>query len=96
MPFFSAFQASGLAVHILDHDVVDLAERAAVLEHFPGLVRVKMDLDRILVAGSEQAVALEVLRDVFCDLVLVEVLAVNEELCVVSEFEFFHDCLFLS
>ena len=87
----TALEAPRLPVHVLDHNVVDLAEAAAVFKHFPGLVRVEMDLDRLFVADGEQAVALEIFREVFRDLVLVEVFAIDEELRVVSEFKFFHD-----
>ena len=45
--FRSAFQASGLTVHVLDNDVIDLAEASAVLKDLPGFVSMVMDLDRI-------------------------------------------------
>ena len=54
----SALQAPGLAVHILDHDVVDFAQGGAVFQRFPGLVGVEMDLDQFVVAHHQQAVAL--------------------------------------
>jgi hypothetical protein len=83
----SAFQAFGLTLHILDDDVVDLAEGAAVFQNFPGLVGMEMDLDEILVAHCQKAVALEVLGEIISDVVLVQVFAFDEELRVITIFQ---------
>ena len=53
----SALQAPGLAIHVLHHDVVDLAQGGAVFQHLPGLVGVEVDLDQLVVAHGQQAVA---------------------------------------
>ena len=72
--------AFGLQLHVLHHDVVDLAQGGAVLQHFPGLVGVEVDLDQLVIAHSEEAVALKVLGDVVEDFVLVQVVAFDQQL----------------
>ena len=68
---------------------MQLAEAGCVFEHEPGLVGVEVDLDEILVAHGEQAVALEVLGDLVEHLVLSEVVALDEHQGVKDEFQ--HD-----
>ena len=75
----------GLELHVLHHDVVDLAQRGAVFQDFPGLVGVEVDLDQLVIAHSKEAVALKVLGDVVEDLVLVQVVALDQQLRVKLE-----------
>ena len=82
----SALQPAGLPVHVLDHDVVDLAQRRAVFQDLPGLVGVEMNLDQILVAHRQKAVAFEMLRDVVADLILVEIVSFDQKLRVITKF----------
>ena len=46
----------------------------------------EMDLDQILIAYCQQAVTFEMLRDIIKNLILVQVLAFNQQLCIISEF----------
>ena len=57
-------KAVRLSYHILDDDIIDLANRIAVFKHLPGLVCMEMDLYEIFVSGSYQAVSLKMLGDV--------------------------------
>ena len=82
----SAFQASALAVHILHNDIIDLAQAPAVFQDLPGLIGMEMDLDQILIAYCQQAVAFEMLGDIIKDLIFVQVLAFDQQLCIISEF----------
>ena len=82
----SAFQASALAVHILHNDIIDLAQAPAVFQDLPGLVGMEMDLDQILIAYCQQAVTFEMLGDIIKNLILVQVLAFDQQLCIISEF----------
>ena len=76
-----------LALHVLDDDVENVAERGAVFEHPPRNVGVEVDLNQALITDREQAVAGDVLRDVVVDGVLIEVVAFDEELRVIDIFE---------
>lgn len=80
-------QAVFLTLHVFDDDVVDVAETGAVFEHLPGRVRVEVDLDEILVAHGEQAVARDVGEDVVVDRVLIEAVTLDEQLGVKTEFD---------
>ena len=60
----SAVQAVFLTLHVFDDDVVNVAQARAVFEHLPGRVRVEVDLDEILVANGQQAVARDVALDI--------------------------------
>ena len=48
---------------------------------------VKMNFDQVLVTDGKKAVALKVFGDVVVDLILVEILALDEELGVISVFQ---------
>ena len=50
-------QAVFLTLQVFDDDVVNVAQARAVFEHLPGRVRMEVDLDEILVANGQQAVA---------------------------------------
>ena len=45
-----ALQTVSLTLHVLDDDIVDVAQRSAVFQHLPGFIGMEMDLDQILVA----------------------------------------------
>ena len=81
-------QAVFLTLHVFNDDVVDVAETGAVFEHLPGRVRVEVDLDEILVAHGEQTVARDVGEDVVVDRVLIEVMALDEQLGVKTELKY--------
>ena len=74
-------QAVFLPLHVFDDDVVNVAQARAVFEHLPGRVRVEVDLDEVLVANGEQAVARDVGEDVVVDRVLVEVVTIDSKTC---------------
>ena len=76
----SALQAAGLAVHILNHDIVDFAQGGAVFQHLPGFVGMEMNFNQFIVAHHQQAVAGQVLQKVIPDIVLVQVVPFDEEL----------------
>ena len=46
-----------------------------------------MDLDQLLVADRQQAVPLEVLDKVVVDRILVQILSLDQELCLISKFQ---------
>ncbi len=81
-----ALQAPGLAIHVLHHDVEDLAQGGAVLQHLPGLVGVVVDLDLLLVPHRQQAFSPEMRQEVVVYLVLVQILPFDEQLGVVAKF----------
>ena len=84
----SALEPSALSVHVLHDDVIDLADRGAVLQNLPGFVGMIVDLDRVPVsADGQKAVALEVFYKVIIDLVFIKVISVDQKLCVISEFK---------
>ena len=75
---------------------MDLAQGRAVLENLPGLVGVEVNLDQLVIAHSEEAVALKMLGDVVEDFVLVQVVAFDQQLGVKLEFQNLrHICLLL-
>lgn len=86
-PFASALQAALLALHVLDHHIVDLAERGAVGQHLPRLVGMEMDLDERLIPHAQQAVARDVRRDMGGDGVLRQPLALDQQLRIVPVFQ---------
>ena len=67
---FSAIQPGGLALHILHHDIVDIAQRGAVFQHLPGLIGMVMDLDQLVVAHGQQAIALDIVGNVIVETVV--------------------------
>ena len=69
----SAVEPLLLTLHVLNDDVVNLAQARAVFEYLPGLVGVKVELDQVLVPHRQQAVAGDVLRDIVVNVVLREV-----------------------
>ena len=92
-PDCSAVQAVFLALHVVDDDVVNVAQARAVFEHLPGRVRVEVDLDEVLIADGQQAVARDILLDIVMNGVLVEAVSFDEQLGVKTEFE--HDLFLL-
>ena len=79
----STLQASALPVHILYNDVIDLADRGAVLQDQPRLVGMEVDLDRISVSTyCQQAVALEVLDNIIKNLIFIKIIAIDQKLCI--------------
>ena len=102
---FSAVKAVCLSLHVLHDDIIDLAEGAAVLENEPGLVCVVMKLDSSLfsaeivlagIAGDDQAVSVKSINDMVADLidkiialVIIGTVDIQQELCVISEFNDF-------
>jgi hypothetical protein len=46
-----------------------------------------MDLDHVLIPDREQAVALKMLRDVIIDGILVQIITVDQKLCIIPEFK---------
>ena len=62
-------------------------EKPAVFEHLPGRVRVEVDLDEVLIADGQQTVARDILLDIVVDGILVEAMALDEQLGVKTEFE---------
>jgi len=51
----------------------------ALFQHFPGLIGVEMDFDQLIVADRQQAVSLEMLSEIFADLIpRCEVLVVRQ------------------
>ena len=90
----SAVKASCLAVHVLNHNVKDLAQGPAVLQNLPWLVGMIVDLDQFLITDGQQAVTLEVFYKVVVDFVLIQVSALDQELCIVSVFDHnYQSCL---
>ena len=85
----SAFETSRLSVHILDNDIIYLAERCAVFEDFPRLVGVVVYLYKLLIADREQTVTDEILTEVFIDLIFVKVCALDKKLCIIAVFYHF-------
>ena len=67
---FSAIQPGGLALHILHHDIVDIAQRGAVFQHLPGLIGMVMDLDQLVVAHGQQTIALDIVGNVIVETVV--------------------------
>ncbi len=66
---------------------MDFTQRCAVFQHLPRFVRVEVNLNQFIVPHCQQTVALEMLRDVVVDFVLVEVVPFDEQLRVELEFE---------
>ena len=80
-------QPAGLTIHVFDDDVVDLAQRGAVFQDLPRFVRMEVDLDELLVADGEQSVTFEVVDEIIGDHILVQIVAFDEKLRVVFEFQ---------
>lgn len=70
----SAVQSARLTIHVLDHDVVDLTEGSTVFQNLPRLIGVEVNLNQLIVAYGQQAVALKMAGEIGVDGVLVEVL----------------------
>ena len=79
----------GLSFHVLYNYVVDVPQRGTVLKHFPWRVRVEMDLYKFFVADCEQAVAINVSRDIRVYFVFREAIALYQQLGI--EFVFNHN-----
>ena len=76
-------KSAGLPVHILDNDIIDFSQRGAILQHLPGLIRMIVDLDHILITDGQQAVPVKIVYEIIIDFILIKVFAVNEELCII-------------
>ena len=84
--FFSSFQAPGLPVHILNHNIKNFAKAGAVFQNLPRLVGVEVDFYQFVVAHRQQTIAGKVAGKIFIDGVLVQIFALNQQLGVVSKF----------
>ena len=93
--YFSALLAVCLPNHILHNDIVDFADSIAVFQNLPRLVGVEMDLDEILISSRNETVSLEMLCDIFCDLILIQILvsSVDEQLRIVTVSELIILCI---
>ena len=58
--FCSSLQALRLPLHVLDHHIIDVAKRGAVLEHTPGDVSVEVQLHEVVATGYQQAFSVDV------------------------------------
>ena len=76
-----------MTVHVLYHNIVDLTKRRAVLQNFPRLIRMEMNLDQILISNRQQAVPFKILRKIIADLILVQIMALDQQLCVITKFQ---------
>ena len=83
-------QSSCLAVHVFYHDIIDLPEGSAVFQHLPGLVGMKMDLDQFLITHGQQTIAVKVVSKILTDLILVQILAFEQQLRILSVFKHFY------
>ena len=66
-------QAAGLAVHVLNYDIIDLAEAGAVFQNLPGLICMKMDLDEFFVANCQKTITGKMFCEVVADNILVQI-----------------------
>ena len=73
-------QPSGLTVHILHHNIVDLSQSSAVFQNFPWLIGVIMNLDQGIVSDRKQTVSRKIFRKI-C--VVIEMLSFDQKLCVI-------------
>ena len=55
----------------------------------------KMNLYQILITGCDQAVALEIVCDVFCDFILIQIFisSVDQKLCIITLCELIVFCV---
>ncbi len=65
--FFSSFQAPGLPVHILNHNIKNFAKAGAVFQNLPRLVGVEVDFYQFVVAHRQQAITSKVAGKIFID-----------------------------
>lgn len=94
--FSLSLEAFCLTLHVLYDDVVDLADGLSVFQNQPWFVCMEVDLDQCVITDNQQAVALEVFRDVVIDDILVQVMSLNQKLCIEFEFQLFcHENLLL-
>ena len=49
-----------------------------------------MNFDQLIVADRQQAVSLEMLGEIFADLILIQIFSFNQELCIIFKFQ--HAC----
>ena len=83
----SALQSLFLPFHVFHDDIVDLAEGGTIFQHLPGFVGVVVDFDQFVVAHCQQAIPLEVVGKVIVDLVLIQPLAFDQQLCIELELQ---------
>ena len=79
----SAFQAPCLPVHVLHYNIMDFPQGRAVLQYFPWLVCMKMNLNQFLVSHCQQAVALKILSKIIADHIFVQILSLDQQLRVI-------------
>ena len=76
----SALQPPGLALHVFDHHIVDIPLSCGIFQHLPGGIGVKMNLNQRLVTNGQQAVALDVCRNMVVYLIFREILPLDQQL----------------
>ena len=80
-------QTIGLQLHIFQNDVMDLTQGSTVFQYQPGLIGMIMDLDEILIAYHQQAVALEMLHKIILNSIFIQTGAFNEQLGIKFVFD---------
>ena len=81
-------QTIGLQLHIFQNDVMDLTQGSTVFQYQPGLIGMIVDLDEILIAYHQQAVALEMLHKIIVNSIFIQAGAFNEQLGIKFVFDY--------
>ena len=80
--FRLTIQAVCLTLHILNDNLLNVAEAVAIFQDFPRGVCVEVEFDKFVIADHQKTISFNVFRDIISDLLIREAFSFNQKLGV--------------